>query len=48
MSPGAVTEILYYFIGEYDSSMKVSSGGGLEHEHEEIDVIEIPFDKLMS
>jgi GDP-mannose pyrophosphatase NudK len=45
MSPGAVTEILYCFIGEYDSSMKVSAGGGLEHEHEEIDVIEIPFDQ---
>ncbi|WP_281323770.1 GDP-mannose pyrophosphatase NudK [Flavobacterium sp. IMCC34518] len=43
MSPGAVTEILHYFIAEYDSSMKVSSGGGLEHEHEEIEVIEIPF-----
>jgi GDP-mannose pyrophosphatase NudK len=45
MSPGALTEILHYFIGEYDSSMKVSAGGGLEHEHEEIDVIEIPFDQ---
>lgn len=43
MSPGAVTEVLHFFIGEYDSSMKVSSGGGLEQEHEEIDVIEIPF-----
>lgn len=43
MSPGAVTEILHFFIGEYDSSMKVSAGGGLDHEHEEIDVIEIPF-----
>ena len=43
MSPGALTEILHYFIGEYDSSMKVSAGGGLENEHEEIDVIEIPF-----
>src|SRR6187402_1082798 len=45
MSPGALTEILHYFIGEYDSSMKVSAGGGLEHEHEEIEVIEIPFDQ---
>ena len=43
MSPGAVTEILYLFVGEYDDSMKVSSGGGIEDEHEEIDVIEIPF-----
>ena len=45
MSPGAVTEILYLFVGEYDSTMKVSEGGGLEHEHEEIDVIEWPFEK---
>src|SRR6478735_846413 len=43
MSPGAVTEILHYFIGEYDSSMKVSAGGGLANEQEEIDVLEIPF-----
>lgn len=45
MSPGAITEILHYFIAEYDSSMKVSAGGGLANEHEEIDVIEIPFDQ---
>ena len=43
MSPGAVTEILHYFIGEYDASMKVSAGGGLANEQEEIDVLEIPF-----
>jgi GDP-mannose pyrophosphatase NudK len=48
MSPGAVTEILHYFIGEYNSSMKVSSGGGLEQEHEEIEVIEIPFNQAYS
>ena len=45
MSPGAVTEILYFFVGEYDASMKVSSGGGLDQEHEEIEVIEIPFEQ---
>lgn len=45
MSPGALTEILYCFVGEYDNSMKVSAGGGLEQEHEEIDVLEIPFDQ---
>lgn len=45
MSPGAVTEILHLFIAEYDLSMKVSEGGGLENEQEEIDVIEIPFDQ---
>lgn len=45
MSPGAITEILYLFIGEYDASMKVSDGGGLEEEQENIEVLEMPFDK---
>lgn len=45
MSPGAITEILYLFIGEYDASMKVSEGGGLDHEQEDIEVIEMPFEK---
>ncbi len=44
-SPGAVTEILYLFIGEYDASMKVSDGGGLDHEQENIEVLEMSFDK---
>ena len=45
MSPGAVTEILYLFVGEYDASMKVTEGGGLDAEQEHIEVIELPFDK---
>ncbi|MFV8346828.1 GDP-mannose pyrophosphatase NudK [Flavobacterium sp. ZB4P13] len=48
MSPGAVTEILYLFVGEYDESMKVSDGGGVEHEEENIDVMEMSFDKAYS
>jgi len=44
-SPGAVTEILYLFVGEYDQSMKVSDGGGAEHEEENIDVMEMSFDE---
>jgi len=43
MSPGSVTEILYFFIAEYDQSMKVSAGGGIAHEQENIEVLEIPF-----
>jgi GDP-mannose pyrophosphatase NudK len=43
MSPGAMTEILHLFVGEYNASMKVNEGGGLEHEQEEIEVIEMPF-----
>ena len=44
-SPGAVTEILYLFVGEYDQSMKVSEGGGLAHEEENIDVLEMTFEE---
>jgi GDP-mannose pyrophosphatase NudK len=44
MSPGAITEILYLFVGEYDQSMKVNEGGGLDAEQEHIEVIEVPFD----
>jgi GDP-mannose pyrophosphatase NudK len=45
MSPGAVTEILYLFIGEYDESMKVNEGGGLDAEQENIEVLEYTFDE---
>jgi len=45
MSPGAVTEILYLFTGEYDETMKVSEGGGLDHEQEYIEVLEYTFDE---
>ncbi|HEY6143256.1 MAG TPA: GDP-mannose pyrophosphatase NudK [Flavobacterium sp.] len=45
MSPGAVTEILHLFVGEYNSSMKVTEGGGLDAEQEHIEVMELPFDE---
>ena len=45
MSPGSVTEILYFFIAEYSSNMKVNEGGGVVHEQEDIEVLEIKFDK---
>ena len=47
MSPGSVTEILYFFVAEYSKNMKVSEGGGLEKEQENIEVLEILFDKAM-
>lgn len=43
MSPGSVTEILHFYIGEYTAKMKVSEGGGVATEHEEIEVLEIEF-----
>lgn len=42
-SPGVMTEKMHFFIGEYTDHMKVNAGGGLESEHEDIEVIEIPF-----
>lgn len=42
-SPGAVTEILHFFIAEYSQGMKTGSGGGLDSEQEDIEVIEIDF-----
>ncbi len=43
MSPASVTEILYFFIGEYSESERVSSGGGLDEEQENIQVMEYKF-----
>ena len=48
MSPGAVTEILYLFVGEYDATMKVSNGGGIATEQENIEVLEFDFDKALA
>ncbi|TRX42145.1 GDP-mannose pyrophosphatase NudK [Flavobacterium restrictum] len=45
MSPGSVTEILYFFVGEYTAEMKVSEGGGVVTEHENIEVLEYDFDQ---
>mgnify|MGYP003113495817 CR=1 FL=1 len=47
MSPGSVTEILYFFIGEYNDAMKVSEGGGAEDETENIEVLELDFKKAL-
>lgn len=41
MSPGSVTEILHFFIGEYEEKMKVGEGGGAEDETENIEVLEV-------
>ena len=46
-SPGAVTEIIHYFISEYNSKMIISEGGGKEEETEEIEVLEIDFNSAL-
>ncbi|MEP6926915.1 MAG: GDP-mannose pyrophosphatase NudK [Ginsengibacter sp.] len=48
MSPGSVTEILHFFIAEYSKAMKVNEGGGVAHEQENIEVLEISFEQAMN
>jgi nudix-type nucleoside diphosphatase (YffH/AdpP family) len=45
MSPGSVTEIVYFFTAEYSKSMKVNEGGGIEEEQENIEVLELDFEE---
>ena len=47
MSPGSVTEILYFFVAEYSEAMRVSSGGGVAEEQENIEVMELNFDQAL-
>jgi nudix-type nucleoside diphosphatase (YffH/AdpP family) len=47
MSPGSVTEILYFFVAAYSKEMKVHEGGGLAEENEHIEVLELPFSKAL-
>lgn len=47
-TPGAVTEKIHYFIAEYSDDMKISEGGGLEEEHEDIEVLEINFETALT
>ena len=42
-SPGVLTEKMHFFTGEYTDDMKVSMGGGLASESEDIEVLEVPF-----
>lgn len=47
MSPGSVTEKLHFFLGEYDSDSKVSHGGGLEAEGEDLEVLELSLEDAL-
>ena len=41
-SPGSLKELLILFVGEYKQGQKVSKGGGLKEEGEDIEVVEMP------
>ncbi len=40
-SPGYSSELLHLYYAEVSDSDKVSAGGGLEEEHEEIEIVEV-------
>lgn len=44
-SPGAFTEKIHFFVAEYRPENKVSEGGGLAEEGEEVEVLEMDFDQ---
>ncbi|MDD0986118.1 NUDIX domain-containing protein [Pseudomonas shahriarae] len=48
MSPGSVTERIHFFTGEYQPGDRVGEGGGLEHEGEDIQVLELGFDEAIA
>jgi nudix-type nucleoside diphosphatase (YffH/AdpP family) len=48
MSPGSVTEKLYFFIAEYDATNKAALGGGNRAEGEDIEVLELSIDNAMT
>ncbi len=46
-SPGAVTERIFLFIAPYVDAQKVTDGGGLDSENEDIEVVEYAFAKAL-
>ncbi|MFI5453437.1 GDP-mannose pyrophosphatase NudK [Pedobacter sp. UC225_61] len=47
MSPGSVTEKIYFFIAEYSSDMKINDGGGVDGEEENIEVLELSINEAI-
>ena len=48
MSPGSVTERLFFFMAEYSQADRISKGGGLADEGEEIDILEPTIDEALA
>lgn len=47
MSPGSVTEKLFFFIAEYAEPDRSGNGGGVAEEGEDIEVLEWPFSRAL-
>jgi hypothetical protein len=47
MSPGSVTEKLFFYVAEYRHDHRADAGGGDQSEGEDIEVIELPFEEAL-
>jgi nudix-type nucleoside diphosphatase (YffH/AdpP family) len=47
MSPGSVTEKLYFYVARYGAADRRAQIGGLEAEGEEIEVLEVPYQEAL-
>jgi len=47
-SPGSNAEIVHFFAAEVDTADRVSNGGGLAEEHEDIEVLEVALDDALT
>ncbi|MEC5163913.1 nudix-type nucleoside diphosphatase (YffH/AdpP family) [Janthinobacterium sp. CG_S6] len=47
MSPGSVTEKLYFFVAEYEPGARAGDGGGVVAEGEDIEVLELPLEQAL-
>ena len=48
MSPGSVTERLFFFVGRYEPADRASAGGGNSDEGEDISVLELGIDEALA
>ncbi|MBW9053097.1 NUDIX domain-containing protein [Rhizobium mesosinicum] len=47
-APGSITEVVHFFAAMIDNADRASDGGGLEEEHEDIEVLEIPLSQALA
>jgi nudix-type nucleoside diphosphatase (YffH/AdpP family) len=47
MTPGAVTERLTLFLADYSAADRLGDGGGVAHEGEDVEVIEMPLSQAL-